>query len=210
MSEKPIEVLKEQWAYLTPSYREFIKYLVSIWRYCRKIFPSLLKIAERIGFSKSTVNRAKNYFIKIGILSVKKRAYLSNTYHLDADLLKVDFKNKKWHFTYEDEPIREPVSYVANTTKYVHNVLQHKVDKKEPPLAHMHDKFKHNDILTTFDFGKYGWIFKKLSLYLQQKVLENFTWYLNELRKKGETITKDRGVAILCSLLFKEYRKNRS
>lgn len=206
-SKTPLQQLKECWLNIPRSYRYFIKYLVAVWKLCKKVFPCLETIAEKIGFSKSTVNRAKNFFFSIGVLVYKKTAYTSNTYFINEEVLKINFKNQKWHFTYVNEPIREPVFNVANNKKiYVHDVPLHKAKKEEQNWLEKLPQYLKCNFMKCFD-SNYAWIFKKVSEYDLAMAFEDLKWYASQ--PKGQGLSKERCAKLYFTLL-NERRKGKN
>ncbi len=94
--ETSIIELKNKWPYLPKSFGKILKYLILEQKNSGKLSPCINTIAKKTKFSRSTTKRAIKFYENIGIMYHLKRAYNSNIYFLNNELLEIDFKNPKW------------------------------------------------------------------------------------------------------------------
>lgn len=92
-----LSTFKDTYLLLSKNTRKVWKYLVFMSKKFTHVFPSIDRMAEKIGCNEKTVRRALNLFLQMGWLGWKKRGYNSNLYFLDNELLAVDLNsNSTW------------------------------------------------------------------------------------------------------------------
>ncbi len=180
------------------------------------VFPSLETIAKDIKLSKRQVQNALKYFCKVGLLGWVKRPYRSNVYFMPDEIIEIDLKDERslnerseinCHQNCHVFPVvLSKEKELQCTSKSPSAPVPKSLEKKEQKDQEERKKWYFSlpmclqlrFMWDSFDFKRFGWIFKSLSEQQIYEILNDFTWYRkqHEIQKPERFITQ-RALAML-------------